>query len=71
MNNKNFPNNQERAKNVLRIQAKVSKGTRLSELGYFDGLEGKEAQYPHFLMYYMAWCNGHREYLLGESKPVA
>ncbi len=52
-------------------KATVSGGTDLVVLGYSDGVEGKEAQYAHFLMYYMAWCNGHREYLLEQSKPVA
>ena len=71
MNNKEFPNNQESAKNVLRIQARVSKGQNFIEMGLQDGLAGKHPQYPEFLHYYTAWTLGYREYLLGQSTPVA
>lgn len=71
MKNPNFSNNQEPGKNLLRMQARASKRNRFSELGLQDGLSGKEAQYPEFTQYYVAWCNGHREYLLGQRPPVA
>ncbi|MDJ0648257.1 MAG: hypothetical protein QNJ60_06065 [Xenococcaceae cyanobacterium MO_188.B19] len=75
MNNKPYPRNYntEEVQKLSSIvgKATVSGGTDLVQLGYFDGVQGKEAQYAHFLMYYMAWCNGHREYLLEQSKPVA
>ena len=71
MNNKNFPNKQEPAKNVLRIQARASKGNNFIELGLQDGLAGKTPQYPEFLHYYTAWTLGYREYLLDQHPPVA
>ena len=43
MNNKAFPNNQETAKLVLRIKARVSKGNNLIELGLQNGLASVKA----------------------------
>ena len=54
---------------MLRIQARVSKRNNMSELGWTDRLAGKEAHYPEFTQYYLAWCFGHREYLL-EQLPL-
>ena len=72
MNNKPFPNNQETPKPVLRMQARVSKGNNLIELGLKHGLAGESPQFPEYLHYYMAWSSGYREYLLGDSTtPVA
>ena len=53
-------------------KATVSGGCNFIEMGLQDGLSGKQPQYPEFLHYYMAWCSGYREYLLGDSTtPVA
>ncbi len=71
MKNKTFPNTNVVQKEPFKIEATVSGGTNISELGLKHGLEGKEAQLPEFLMYYTAWAFGHREYLLNQSSPVA
>ncbi len=71
MNNQSFPKNQDKSKPVLRIQARVSKSPSFVELGLKHGLAGETPQYPEFIHYYMAWASGYREYLLGDSMPVA
>ncbi len=70
MKNKTFPNSPQAEKEAFKIEARVSGGTNLSELGLQHGLQGKEAQLSEYLHYYTSWTFGHREYLLGQSFPV-
>ena len=40
-------------------------GTDLAKEGRRDGLSGQTPTMPHFKVYWDAWCEAYREYLIG------
>ena len=57
----------ETRKILENAKKKAYGGVNLAEQGKSDGLAGIKAQMPHFAVYWEAWCDGYREYLIGHS----